>query len=94
MNLLPRAMKVAAQTIGLNLVSVEHMSGFTKEMEDERNREIRRRKIETLMTNKTWSDYGDLPHEENIYKGIDLTYIGFKYGSNTTPVQVKHKKQL
>lgn len=83
MNLLPIAMSVSAKTISQDLVSVSPIGGFTNEMIHERNQEKRRRKIEVLMGNATWEDFGDLPHEDHIFKGMPLTYMDYTYTTQT-----------
>lgn len=85
MSLLPQSIKISAKTIGLDLVSDLPMGGLTHEMIQERYQEIRRRKINILMGKNKWSDFGDLPYEDQMLVGMPLTYMDYLY--TTTPPQ-------
>lgn len=91
-SLLPIAMKVAAHTIGTNLVSVQPM-GDTSEnierIEKEVLSENRDRKIEAVINNKKYEEMKIEEHPD--YRGPSgkLFYLDFKYGSS----KKKNKKR-
>ena len=97
MNLLPIAKKVAASTIGSNLVNVKPMCGLTLEQEKEREREIRRRKLQVLMGNAKFDDFGDLPDAQTssliaagyAVKNKGKIFVGNGMYSSYLPVTIK-----
>lgn len=85
MNLLPIVKQVAAKTIDLNLVNVKPMCGLTLEQEKEREREIRRRKLQVLMGNAKFNDFGDLPYEDEInIPSANIFYLDYTYNSSSS----------
>lgn len=99
--LLPMAMKVAAQTIGQNLVSVQPMShsGMSQEEIDRINAEIKKEnrdsKIDAIVEGK---DYKELkPEQHPDWKSGpvgNLFYLDYKYGhKKTRRAGKKHKKK-
>ena len=90
-SLLPMAMKVSAQTVGLDLVSVQPLSspsGNTKEEIDRIQAEIkaenRQGKIDSVIEGKEYKEKEIKDHPD--YKGpnIGLLYLDFKYGSTSS----------
>ena len=87
--ILPMVKRVAAQTIGLDLVTVQPMGGNSGEQLDKIKKDIkienRDRKIDSIIKG---DEYKEMKVEEHPdYKkmpSMDLLYIDFKYG--------KHKK--
>lgn len=83
--ILPLAKKVAAQTIGLNLVSVQPIDGLTKQererLEAEIKQENRDAKIDTIVEGKEFTEKTIKDHPD--YKSgpqLDLIHLDFKYG--------------
>ena len=80
-SILPMAMKVAAQTIGQDLVSVQPMGvTITEEMENEVKAINRERKIEAITDDKEFQEMKIQDHPD--YKtppSIKLCYLDFKY---------------
>lgn len=99
-SLLPIAMKVAAQTIGQDLVSVQPMSpGMSQEEIDRINAEIKKEnrdgKIDAIVEGK---DYKELkPEEHPDWKPGpvgNLFYLDYKYGhKKTRRAGKKHKNK-
>jgi hypothetical protein len=88
-SLLPIAKKIAAQTIGIDLVTVNPMKGFgNSEEEKERiKREVatinRDRKLDSILENKEFEEFKEEEHE--LYKtgsSPNLFYFDYAY---TTP---------
>lgn len=100
-SLLPMAMKVAAQTIGQNLVSVQPLPhpGMSQEEIDRINADIKKEnrdgKIDAIVEGK---DYKELkPEEHPDWKPGpvgQLFYLDYKYGhKKTRRAGKKHKKK-
>ena len=88
-SILPMVKKLAAQTIGLDLVSVQPI-GMNSEEELERiknevKKENRDRKIDSITEN---SDFKEMKIEEHPeFKSgpkMDILYLDFKYGSTSS----------
>jgi hypothetical protein len=87
-NLLPIAMKISAQTVGLDLVSVQPMSGPGGMSQQERERieaevkgENRDGKIDALIEGKEYTEKKVEDHPD--YKeGGSLFYIDYTYGES------------
>lgn len=100
-NLLPLATKVASQTIGLDLVTVQPISGNSQEEIDRINAEIkaenREGKIESVLENKEYKEktIEDHPDYKNGLPSGNLFYMDFKYGEHkkTRRAGKKHKKK-
>lgn len=99
--ILPMAMKVAAQTIGQNLVTVKPMphSGMSQEEIDRINKEIKKEnrdgKIDSIVEGK---DYKELKPEEhpdwNSGPIGSIFYLDYKYShKKTRRAGKKHKKK-
>jgi hypothetical protein len=95
-NILPMAKKISAQTIGLDLVSVQPLAspGGTSEEEMERIKnevkaENRDRIIESLIEDKEYKEMDITEHPD--YKGPvgTLFHLDFKYGDDTDDEEVK-----
>ena len=91
-SLLPIAKKIAAQTIGLDLVTVNPMKGFgNSEEEKERiKREVaiinRDRKLDSILENKEFEEFKEEEHE--LYKTgsrYNLFYLDYAYATPSTP---------
>lgn len=86
-SILPMSMKVAAQTIGLNLVPVVPMGGKTQEeierIESEIKAENRDGKIESLIEDKEYVEKKREDHPDWSKGGPSgqLFYLDYKYGS-------------
>lgn len=100
-NILPMAMKVSAQTIGQNLVTVKPMphSGMSQEEIDRINNEIKKEnrdgKIDSIVEG---NDYKELKPEEhpdwNPGPVGSLFYLDYKYShKKTRRAGKKHKKK-
>ncbi len=89
--LLPIAMKISAQTIGTDLVSVVPIGGgnTSEEMEEIRKEvkiENRDRKIESIVDGKEFEEMKVEDHpgyKESVGPKGDLFYLDFKYGGGT-----------
>jgi hypothetical protein len=86
-NLLPLSTKVASQTIGLDLVTVQPIGGNSQEEIDRINAEIkvenRDGKIESVLDNKEYKEktIEDHPDYKNGLPSGQLFYMDYKYGS-------------
>jgi hypothetical protein len=100
-SLLPMAMKISAQTIGMDLVSVQPMAGPGGMSQEERERieaEIKQKnrdgKIDSLIEGTEYKEEKVENHPD--YKpgsGGQLFYIDYKYGhKKTRRAGKKHKK--
>jgi len=94
--LLPIAMKVAAQTIGTDLVSVNPIGGGNSgaEMESIRqdvNRENRDRKIESIVEDKEFEEMKIEDHPDYVKPKLpsgQLLYMDFKYGGTESNIVI------
>jgi hypothetical protein len=98
--ILPMAMKVASQTVGLDLVSVQPIGGNSQEEIDRIQAEIkaenREGKIESVLENKEYKEktIKDHPDYKNGMPSSQLFYMDFKYGHKKTRRSgKKHKKK-
>lgn len=98
-SLLPMSMKIAAKTVGMDLVSVQPLpgpGGNTKEEMDRIQAEIkaenRQGKIDSVIENKEYKEKEIKDHPD--YKGpnIDLIYLDFKYGSTSSSSKSKRRR--
>jgi hypothetical protein len=86
-SLFPISMKVASQTIGLNLVPVKPMGGNSEEELDKIQKEVistnRDGKIDSLIEGKEYKEMKveDHPDYGNGMPSGNLMYLDFKYGS-------------
>lgn len=88
-SLLPISMKVAAQTIGLNLVNVQPLGGNSKEelerIKGEVTQENRDRSIDSLLEDKEFKPMKVEEHPDyNKGPKMDLLYLDFKYGGTSS----------
>lgn len=87
-NLMPLATKVAAQTVGLDLVTVQPIGGNSQEEIDRINAEIkadnREGKIESILDNKEYKEktIEDHPDYKNGLPSGELFYMDYKYGDD------------
>ena len=89
-SIFPMAMKVAAKTVGLDLVTVNPMSGPGGTSQEEMNRikaeikaENREGKIDSILEGKDFKEKDVTDHPD--YKGpANLFYLDFKYDSSTS----------
>ena len=85
-SMMPMAMKVAAHTVGLDLVSVSPLPDPSKNENDRIKKEViaenRDRKIDSLTDNKEYQEMKmeDHPDYKGTYGGY---YIDFKYGATS-----------
>lgn len=94
--LLPIAMKVAAQTIGTDLVSVAPIGGGNSgaEMQSIRqdvNRENRDRKIESIVDDKEFEQMKIEDHPDYVKPKLpsgQLLYMDFKYGGTESNIVI------
>lgn len=94
--LLPMAMKVSAQTIGTDLVSVAPMGGGNSgdEMDAIRKEvksENRDRKIDSLIENKEFEEMKVEDHPDYIKPKVpsgQLFYLDFKYGGTESNITI------
>ena len=96
--LLPIAMRIAAQTIGQDLVSVKPMSGVGISIEEQMRidqkikQENRDRKIKSVMDDVEYVEKKVLTEEEYKEMGIknppkgNLLYIDYKYGGTSSKI--------
>lgn len=99
--ILPMAMKVAAQTIGQNLVTVKPMpqSGMSQEEIDRINAEIKKEnrdgKIDTIVEGKNYKELKPEEHPDWISGPIgSIFYLDYKYShKKTRRAGKKHKKK-
>ena len=97
--ILPLAMKVAAQTVGQNLVSVKPMGGNSDDELERIKNEIksqnRDRKIDAIIDDKEFEEMTVEEHPE--YKnGLPegkLFYMDYTYGSTTTHKKTRRGKR-
>jgi hypothetical protein len=89
-NLLPIAMKISAQTVGLDLVSVQPMSGPGGMSQQERERieaevkgENRDGKIDALIEGKEYTEKKVEDHPDYKSGGGQLFYLDYTYGDNS-----------
>jgi len=89
-NILPMAMKVSAQTIGLDLVSVSPLPGpgmseeKYKEIESEIKKENRDAKIESITEDKEFVEKKIEDHPDYVSgPRSKLFYLDFQYGGST-----------
>ena len=100
-NILPMARKVAAQTIGLDLVSVQPLASPSGTSEEEMERiknevkaENRDRVIESLIEDKEYKEMDITEHPD--YKGpvVNLFYLDYSYGGGSTQSNVKASSNI
>ena len=98
--LLPITRKIVSQTIGLDLVSVQPISGNSREEIDRINAEIkaenREGKIESVLENKEYKEktIEDHPDYKSGLPTGNLFYMDYKYGHKKTRRGGKnHKKK-
>lgn len=89
--LLPVAMKVAAKTIGMGLVTVKPMSGPGGTSQEEMDRikaeikaENREGKIDSILEGKEFKEKDITEHPDYKGPGSSLFYLDFKYGGSTS----------
>ena len=89
-NLLPIAIKIGAQKISSNLVSVQPMDGLTNDEREKIKIDIstinRDRKIDSILENKEFKEFKEKDHELFLKKkgpSMDLFYLDFVYSSPT-----------
>lgn len=100
-SLLPLATKVASQTIGLDLVTVQPIGGNSRDEIDRIKAEIkaenREGKIESVLENKEYKEktIEDHPDYKDVLPKSELFYMDFKYGDHkkTRRSGKKHKKK-
>lgn len=79
-SILPMASRVAAQTIGMDLVSVVPMRLVTEEMKNEVKAINRERKIESIVEDKEFEEMKIKDHPQYSGPKGNLMYMDFKYG--------------
>ena len=108
-SLLPIAKKISAQTIGIDLVSVQPMKDFgNSEKERERiKREVatinRDRKLDSIIEDKEFEEFEEFKEEDHeLYKSgttSNLFYLDYKYSTPSTstnysaPINKRSKKK-
>jgi hypothetical protein len=100
-SLLPVAMKIAAQTIGNNLVSVKPMDlGLSAEevarIESEVKQENRDGKIDSIIDDTEYVERKKEDHPDWKNGGrphVQLLYIDYKFGSTQSTTTIKKKKK-
>jgi hypothetical protein len=99
-SLLPMATKVASQTVGLDLVSVQPIGGNSQEEIDRINAEIkaenREGKIESILEDKEYKEktIEDHPDYKNGLPSGQLFYMDYTYGhKKTRRAGKKHKNK-
>ena len=90
-SLLPIAKKISAQTIGINLVSVQPMDGLTNDERERIKREVasinRDRKLDSILEDKEYEEFTEKDHE--LFPKIkmpssSLFYLDFQYATPST----------
>ena len=104
-SLLPIAMKISAQTIGLDLVGVQPMTGPGGMSQEERERieaevkgENRDGKIDALIEGKEYTEKKVEDHPDYKSGGSQLFYLDYTYGDNSgkeeeSPILGRKKKK-
>jgi len=88
-SLLPIAKKISAQTIGIDLVTVQPMDGLTNEERERIKREVatinRDRKLDSILEDKEYEEFTEKDHElfpKIKMQSSQLFYLDYAY---TTP---------